>query len=322
MATKTANNITDTDVSEASQNVKDNQSPTSVLETPKQEQIAETPKSNGNVSDSNGNYFLPVTQVENRIFLLSNDKRQGTVSLDVEEDVIDPKTNEVRRMRLLRGAHTIWFDEQPPSVFPPAYVNKNVLTLDFNKGQCVIPINEPMKIKAAELTMRNVANKKKYGARAKAKDIYFYEWNPIEQNQLAIEEENDVIKAMQLAMTTPLSEMVAHANYLNIQFADEQGVPLNEEALRAAYIRKAKNEAKKFLNSIHSPTVKIAHMVKKAIDGGKIDLGKQPGAAYWVDGGFISALPEGRDAVEYLIEFAMTHGEANIAFANQLRELT
>lgn len=267
-------------------------------------------------------FSLPITAVENRIFLLANDKRKGTVSLDVEEDVIDPDNGKQRRMRLLRGAQSIWLDEQPPLVFPQSYVNKNTLTLEFNKGICTIPINEPLMIKAAELTNRNLAVKKKMGALAKTKDIYFYEWNPVEQNQKAIAEENDVIKAMQLAMTTPIEEVVPHAQYLNIQFNDEQGVPLDEQALRSAYIRKAKNDAKRFLDSIHSPTVKIAHMVRKAIAAGKIDLGKQAGAAYWTDGGFISALPQGRDAVEFLIEFAMIHGDANAAFQNQLRILT
>lgn len=266
-------------------------------------------------------FKLPITDVENRIFILSNDKRKGTVSLDVEEDVIDPATGKQRRMRLLRGAQSIWMDEQPPSVFPLDYVKKNILTLEFNKGVCLIPVNQPLMIQAAELTNRNEAVRKTMGALAKHKDIYFYEWNPVAQNQKAIEEENDVIQAMQLAMTTPIDEVVPHAQYLNIQFADEQGVPLDEGALRAAYIRKAKNDAKKFLNSIHSPTVKLAHMVRKAIAGGKIDLGKQAGAAYWVDGGFISALPQGRDAVEFLIEFAGTPGDANTAFHNQLRQL-
>jgi hypothetical protein len=289
MAKETADNITGTDVLEAPQ------------------------KSNVTFND-----VLKVPEKTSRIFLLANDKRQGRVSIDLEEDVIDPQTGKTRRMRLLRGAQSIWFDEQPPNVFPEKYVNKNVLTMEFEQGKCVIPVTDKLKLQAAELTNRNTGNKNRQGH----KDIYFYEWDPIEQNKKNIEEENDVIKAMQLAMTTPVEEMIPHANYLNIQFADEQGVELNEESLRAAYIRKAKNEAKKFLNSIHSPTVKISFMVKKAITGGKIDLGKQPGAAYWVDGGFISTLPEGRDAAAYLTEFAMTHGEANAAFQNQLREFS
>lgn len=263
----------------------------------------------------------PITKQENRIFLLQNDKRQGTVQLDLEEDVIDPKTQKPRRMRLLRGAPSVWFDEQPPSVYPPAYVNKNIMTLDFDRGTCVVPVNDPLKIQAAELSNRNVATKKKNGAMAKHKDIYFYEWNPAELNKKAIEEENDVIKAMQLAMNTPVGEMIPHAAYLNIPTQDEQGVPFDNDALRTAYIRYAKNNADKFLRSVHSPVVKISHMVHRAVHGGEIDLGKQPGAAYWTDGGFISTLPEGRDAIVYLTEFAMLHGEANEAFEKQLRVL-
>ncbi len=280
----------------------------------------QAPQFNG-LANNNGR-ALPLTEVENRIFILSNDKRKGTVSLDVEEDTIDPDSGEPRRMRLLRGADSIWFDKQPPTVYPKSHVDKNTMTLEFNKGVCIIPIRDPLKIKAAELSMRNIANQKKYGVRAKHKDIYFYEWNPVEQNRKAIEDENDVIKAMQLAMTTPIEEVIPHAKYLNIQFQDEMGVALDESALRNAYIRKAKNDSKLFLTSAQSPVVKMAHLVKKAIEIGLIDLGKQVGTAYWTDGGFITTLPQERDATDYLIEFAMTHGEGNTLFANQLRELT
>lgn len=267
------------------------------------------------------NYQLPKFERENRIFILSNDKRQGTVDLDVEEDVIDPNTNKPRRMRLLRGAPSVWFDEQPPSVYPKAYVDKNTMSLQFNRGSCIIPMNNPNAIMAAELTNRNISTRKRMGIMAKPKDIYFYEWDPIELNKKAEQEENDVIKAMQLAMTTPLEEFIPHAAYLNIPTADEQGIPYDETALRIAYIRVAKNMATKFLTSFHSPTVKISHMVRRAVNEGFIDLGRQVGAAYWTDGGFISTLPEGRDSIEYLTEFAMVHGSDNTAFTNQLRVL-
>ena len=265
---------------------------------------------------------LQMSAQQSRIFKLSNDKRRGKVMIDVEEDVIDPETGRQRRIRLLRGAPSIWMDEQLPTVFPASYVAKNIQTLDFDNGVMVLAVNEPLKIQAALLTNSNIKVKQERGALAKHRPYYFYEWNPVEQNKKAIQEENDVIKAMQLAMTTPIEEVIPHAKYLNIQFSDEMGVEMNDEALRNAYIRYAKNNASKFLNSAKSPVVKIGFMVRSAIENGFIDLGKQVGTAYWTDGGFITTLPEGRDAVEYLIEFAQVHGEANAAFANQLRELT
>ena len=279
---------------------------TDVLEAP---QMSENPP----VESS-----LKTVERDSRIFLLSNDKRQGTVIIDLEEEVIDPSTGKTRAMRLLRRAPSIWLDEQSAAQFPAAYVAKNVLTVTFTKGKCIIPMHEKLKLQAMDLSNRNTGNKKRIGA----KDIYFYEWNPLVENAKAIKEEDMVIKAMQLAMTTPLEEMIPHAAYLNIQFVDEQGVEFDENALRAAYIRKAKNEADKFLKSVHSPVVKMTFLVKKAIANGRIDLSQQPGTAYWQDGGFISVIPEGKEADEYLVQFGMTHGDANIAFANQLRELT
>ena len=265
--------------------------------------------------------FAAITTPQNRIFKLANDKRRGKVIIDVEEDVIDPVSGQPRRMRLLRGAKSVWMDEQPPTVYPESYVKKNILNLEFENGTMILPPNEPLKIQAATLTNSNTNVRKELGVMAKHRRFYFYEWNPVEQNKKAIQEENDVIKAMQLAMTTPIEEVIPHAQYLNIQFVDEMGVPMDEQALRMAYTRFAKNNAAKFLMSAQSPTVKIAHMVKKAIEGGLIDLGKQVGTAYWTDGGFITTLPQGRKETDYLIEFAMTHGDANTAFANQLREL-
>lgn len=272
--------------------------------------------------ETNHKSFLSENVQVNRIFKLSNDKRKGKVFIDVEEDVIDPVTGNQRRMRLLRGAKSIWMDEQLPTVFPEKYVNKNILSLEFDDGVMILSPNEPLKIQAALNTNCNEAVKKKAGIYAKHKPVYFYEWNPVEQNQKSIAEEDAVIKAMQMAMTANVEEMIPHAHYLNIEFADEMGVGFDEGALRAAYIRYAKNKADKFLKSVHSPTVKIAFMIKKAIDKGLIDLGKQAGAAYWMDGGFITTLPEGRDSSQYLIEFATTHGGANTAFMSQLKELT
>ena len=274
-----------------------------------------------NSTVSNGNRVTTLPTQENRIFKLSNDKRQGTVSIDVEEDVIDPASGMQRRMRLLRGAQSIWLDEQPPLVFPKSYVDKNTLTLDFHKGVMIVPIHEPLKIKAAEITNSNMSVRKAAGASAKHKPFYFYEWNPAEQNRKGLEDQNNIIKALNLASSTPIEEIIPHAQYLGIQFSDEMGVPFDDDAIRMAYSRKAMEDAPKFLSSIHSPVVKMSHMVRKAIDKGFIDLGKQPGAAYWTDGGFISTLPQGRDSVEYLIEYAMLHGEPNAMFANLLREL-
>lgn len=286
-----------------------------IVDTITKTNVLEAPQKN------NGESFAAIVtppKADSRIFRLSNDKRKGTVQLDLEEDVIDPATGKTRRMRVLRGAQSIWFDEQPPTVFPPDYVKKNVRTLDFNRGKCVVALYDHLLIKAAELSNRNTGNKNKQGH----KDIYFYEWNPTEMSAKAMQDEEEVIKAMGVAFNSKMDEIIPHAQYLGLSFQDEMGQQLNPDAIRASYIKTAKNHAKRFLTSLHSPTVQIAHKIRKASAEGKIDLGRQPGAAYWTDGGFITALPEGRDAIDFLIEFAMLPGDTNAAFANQLREMT
>ena len=253
---------------------------------------------------------------DSRIFMLTNDKRKGNVLIDLEEEVYDPATKKTRAMRLVRRAPSIWLEEQPASNFPQKYVERNTLTVMFQEGRATIPIHESATLLAMELSNRNVGNKNRMGI----KDFYFKEWNPIEENKKAIKEEDDIISAMIMASKAPYSEMIQHASYLNIQSTDEQGIPYDEDALRAAYIRFAKNNSSKFLKSIHSPTVKVAYLVRRAFNEGKIDLGLQEGAAYWQDGGFISTLPEGRDAIEYLTEYAQTYGDKNTEFKNQLEQ--
>ena len=257
---------------------------------------------------------LKPAERDSRIFMLTNDKRQGNVDIDLEEEVIDPETGKTRAMRLVRRAPSIWLDEQPASSFPASYIMKNILTVMFEQGKVIIPIYEKQKLLAMELSNRNIANKNKMGN----KDFYFKEWNPAEENKKAIQEEDAVIKAMQMAISAPYSDMVEHAAYLNIQFLDEHGIKFDEAALRAAYIRYSKNNSNKFLKSIHSPTVKVAYLVRNAFNKGKIDLSLHLGAAYWSDGGFICTLPEGRDGIDYLIEYAQTFGDANTTFKNQL----
>ena len=258
----------------------------------------------------------PQIKRDSRIFMLTNDKRQGNVLIDLEEEVYDPITKKTRAMRLVRRAPSVWLDEQPASNFPATYIQKNILTVMFQKGRAIIPLHEKHTLQAMELSNRNMGNPERVGV----KDFYFKEWNPIEENKKAIKEEDDVISAMSMAVKALYPEMVQHATYLNIRFVDEQGIPYDEDALRAAYIRFAKNNAIKFLKSIHSPTVKVAYLVKRAFNTGKIDLGLQSGAAYWQDGGFITTLPEDRDALEYLIEYAQTFGDKNAEFKNQLEQ--
>lgn len=259
------------------------------------------------------------TAQENRIFLLEPSKKKGDVNVDLTDDVVftDPKTGDkrTRRMRVIRGAQSIWQDEQ--TALPKEHVSKvaNQVTLKFSRGRCIVPAHETQKIQAALLSNRNLDNPNRVGH----KDIYFKEWNPEKLNQAQEKRNADIIKAMQIAATADMKDVMPHARYLGVPTNDEMGVELKEGSIRNEYSKKALSEPEKFLNSIHSPVVKVAHNVRRALSEGKIDMGRQPNQAFWTDGGFICAIPADRDQVEYLTEFAMTQGEANSAFAVQLK---
>lgn len=257
----------------------------------------------------------PVAGQENRIFLLSPAKKKGDVNVDLTDDVIDPKTGRTRRMRIIRGAQSIWQDEQ--TSLPKEHTSKaaNQVTLKFSRGRCIIPAHETMKIQAALLSNRNLDNPNRVGS----KDIYFKEWNPAKLNQEAEKRNADIIQAMQIAATADYKDLLPHARYLGVPITDEMGVPLNDQSIRNEYSKKALSEPDKFLKSIHSPVVKVSHNVRRALAEGKIDMGRQPNQAFWTDGGFICAVPPDREQVEYLTEFAMIPGEANSAFAEQLK---
>ena len=255
-----------------------------------------------------------VPKQENIIYRL-NEERQGTVNVVCQEMVLDSATGQSRLARLLRGATSIWFDEQEQ--FSKEYVGKNQIKMTFERGVCTIPVYEKSLLQFAELSNMNWDNPNRVGV----KKFYFTKWNPAAIAEQGIKDENDVIEAMQIAATAKIDDIIPHAQYMNIPFADEMGVPLDENSIRKEYMKAAKNEPSKFLKSIHSPLVSMAHKVRRAITEGKIDLGKMPNQAYWVDGGYICALPIGRDQTEFLIEYGQMQGERSMAFASQLNSL-
>jgi hypothetical protein len=230
---------------------------------------------------------------DSRIFLLSNDKRQGNVIMNFEEEVFDPITQKTRAMRLIRRAPSIWLDEQPASNWTQKYVEKNEVTVIFQNGRAIVSATDTNLLLALELSNRNIDNKNRTGT----KDFYYKEWNPAVENAKAIKEEEQRISAMQLAFSAKYEDMLEHSVYLNIPLVDEQGVPFDSGALKTAYL-------------------------KYAITNGEINMNHEDGGAYWKDGGFICALPEGRDSVDYLIEFALTFGDSSVAFKNQLEQLS
>ena len=245
-------------------------------------------------------------------------KRHGKVVLDGIDDVFDPVTGETRRMRLLRGAKSIWQDEQYN--FTKDYVGKNRMSLEFENETCVLNNSpqESLQKQFAILSNANWDNENKAGT----KKIYFEIWNPEAISEKALQEDIRLIEAITLAAQQPYEKMKRHAVYLGVSLIDEvSGHEAKETQIRQRYMLKAKADPKKFLQSADKEITDIAYFVKQGIAETKIDTTKQRGHAYWNDGGYICAIPSGEHPQEYLVKFAMLKGEESVMFKTQLKSL-
>lgn len=257
---------------------------------------------------------------ENRVFILKGGNLRGDHTILAVEDVIDPATKMPRRARLIRGATSIWMDEQKQFDQIAGYVGKNQLSLVFQRGRLSVGVNDKLMNEFIDVSGRNLDNPLR--DTQKVMKEYFYEWNTESQAKNLMEIEELEFKAVGIAHTADINSLIPHAQYLGVDFIDStSGHPLDEQGIRRAYVQKAKANPKNFLDSINSPVVQTSHKVRKALANGDIDLGRQPHTAYWKNGGFITVIPQGREAVAYLTEFAQIQGEPNNQFVFQLNAL-
>lgn len=265
-----------------------------------------------------GNFPIQPTVREtpaNVVLKLVDTSRMGRVNLGGEDFVYDPKTKMQRKARLVRGVNTIWEDEQTTLLkLDKEYINRNLRSLEFENKTCIIQPHDKTAIEFAEVCNSNIDNENKFGV----KPIYFNIWNPLKDAEKEEAAEMLIIEAMQLAATMREDKMFRHAVYLGISLADEMGNKASAKAIRTLYLKKAKQMPKKFIDSAENPAVDISFAIKMMVSNGRIDLGKQSGQAYFHDGGYITSIPDGEDAIKYLEKYALIDEEKSRNFKAQV----
>lgn len=259
----------------------------------------------------------PETEEKFVVFKLCDNTREGGVHLPNEDDVINPKTGKIERIRLLSGVDTIWMKEQKD--LPPEYVKAYRRTLVFHRGAKILRIRQSDSTALEFLTICNfnIGNpKRKTGSRYE-----FYEYNPAKQQEEALKKEEFEIEMAIEAKLQPVELMLKHANYLGIQAFDEFGLPKTPDGIRREYIIMAKRNPVRFKKSINSKEVEISYLIKKAISEMLIDLGGHTGNVTWAAGGFIARVPVGRNTHEYLIELALNNSDDGKRFLSQLTDV-
>ena len=247
------------------------------------------------------------------IFKLRNPPN-GKVHIDGIDDVFDPETKRMRRLRLIRGATTIWMDEQEK--MDKAFLEKNRISLTFVAGNLICDQQkDEFIVKAARLMNANEGN----ANRIPGKKRSFYEWDASAEEREAFEKELLEAKVVQLAMNQPLEKMKKHALYLRLPITNEMGQMRGEEGIRALYLRAAKSDPKKFKDTLDSKEVELGYLIRRCIVEAKIEVSTT--GMKWAAGQAICRLPHGREAVDYLIEFGMLPTDESKSFVERLEKM-
>jgi hypothetical protein len=258
----------------------------------------------------------PTTAQTTRIFKLVDTKRNGRVHISGIDDVPDPVTKKLTRIRLINGVESIWQKEQKD--LDENYVKMNQRSLTFENKLLYVPLWDTQALEYISLCRSNVDSPNK----TKTAKHRFFEWNPAKMQEEQLKKKKEKLRAIKIALgETDMGKVRRHCSFLNIPLTDILGCPLTDDGLSDAYALYAEQNYERFLETMTSPLIEVSWLVKRAIIDAKIDLGRQPNAACWANGGgFICKIPDMSKATEYLIELAMLHTDEGKQFLMQLQE--
>jgi len=258
----------------------------------------------------------PRTEQTHRTFKLVNTKRNGRVHISGIDDVPDPVTKKLTRIRLLNGFESIWQKDQKD--LPEDFVKMNQRSLTFENKILSIPLWDTQALEFISLCRSNVDSPNK----TKAAKHQFFEWNPAKMQEEQLKKRKAKLDAIKTALNeTDMNKVRKHCSFLGVPMMDILGFPLDDNGLLDAYALYAEQHPERFMETRALPEVEISWLVKRAIVDAKIDLGKQPNAACWSNGGgFICKIPDPAKATQYLIDLAMLHTNEGKQFLMQLQE--
>lgn len=261
------------------------------------------------------NAQAPKNERTHRVFKLVNTQRKGRVHISGIDDVPDPVTKKLTRIRLLNGFESIWQKDQKD--LHDDFIKMNQRSLTFENKILSIPVWDTQALEFIGLCRSNINSPHK----TKAAKHQFFEWDPQKQQEELLKKRKFKLKAIKMALDEKdMDKVRRHCSFLGIPMMDILGFPLTDEGVSDAYALFAEQNPDRFMDTIDSPLIQVSWMVKKAILDAKIDLGRQPGVACWANGGgFICKIPDPSKAVEYLIELAMMHTDEGKQFLTQLQ---
>lgn len=266
--------------------------------------------------DDEGN-IVNITKKEWYVFKLVDNTKKGGVYIPNIDDVWNPKTKQVERIRLLSGVPSIWQKDQKD--LTPEYIKQNGISLQFHRGQKMMRIaaHNTTALEFCRLTNSNIGNPK----RVKGSWFEFFEYDFAAAESEAFEKENFELEMALLAKGANVDDMKKHASFLGIRLVNDLGEPKSEDGIRREYVVSAKRNPAYFKQTLNTPQIEVSWLVKKAISETLIDINKEPGKIYWSNGGgMICVCPQSMSPQQYLVELAMTNSKEGQTFKEQLQK--
>lgn len=258
-------------------------------------------------------------EIKYHIFKLVDSNKKGGTYIPNIDDIINPETGREERARLLVGVNSIWIKDQKH--LDADYVRQNAKSLSFPRGQKIlrIPDWDTAALQFARLCRHNIGSpNRKSGSK-----FEFFEYDPAKQAKEALERESLEIDMAIIARELDELSLKKYFSFLKLPLHDEIGELKTVDLLRKELMLYAKRNPKQFQELVNnrSKEVEISYLVKKAILASKIDIGSQPGRAFWGNGGgLIGIIPPNRLPYDYLTELALTNTEEGRTFQKQLKE--
>jgi hypothetical protein len=255
--------------------------------------------------------------VKYHIFKLINRTRRGGVHVPGIDDVINPATGKMERVRLLSGVDTIWVKEQKD--ITPEYVRNNLRSLQFVRGTKILRIPEwdTTALEFARITRHNVGS----ASNKTGSQFEFYEYDPAREQEELFKREALELEMAILAKEMPSDKMRKHAAFLGLRLIDDLGMPKTDDGLRREYMVYAKRNPDYFQKTKDSKEIDIMWLIKRAILDSKIEIGREPGKIYWSNGGGLIGVMSKQDTPEkYLLNLALTNSQDGEAFRDQLQK--
>lgn len=252
------------------------------------------------------------------VFKLVDSNKKGGVRLSNIDDVKNPATGRVERVRLLSGIDSIWMKDQKEVTKEYAQINWVELRFFRNQKMLRVSKDNPTVLEFLRISNGNIGNPDR--VRGSRQEFFEYDTALAEQEAYA-KEEFELETALE-AKAIAFDKMEKHAAFLGISLTNSDGGKKTDSGLRKDYVMYAKRNPAYFKQTLgQTDVLETAWMIKRGINEGIIDIGREMGKIFWAkNGGMIGQYPQIQNAEEYMRELAQLPTEAGQLFKKQLQQ--